>query len=119
MAVITENTTRKKSTSSGRYWPYLIPGLVAFVLIVVIPFVWNIYLSFTKWNGLGTPQWIGLENYAKLMVDDTFWQSFLHSIVFIFAMAIIPTILGLVIASALFDYAVSYTHLTLPTKRIV
>lgn len=104
MAAITENTTRKKSASSGRYWPYLIPGLVAFLLIVVIPFVWNIYLSFTKWNGLGTPEWIGLENYAKLMVDDTFWQSFLHSIVFIFSMAIIPTILGLIIASALFDY---------------
>lgn len=82
----------------------MVPGLIAFTLIVIVSFVWNIYLSFTKWNGLGSPQWIGLENYAKLMVDDTFWQSFLHSVVFIFAMAIVPTALGLLIASALFDY---------------
>lgn len=97
-------TSKKSSLSTGVYWPYMIPGLVAFTLIVIVSFIWNIYLSFTKWNGLGTPKWIGLENYQKLMVDDTFWQSFLHSVVFIFAMAIVPTILGLLIAAALFDY---------------
>lgn len=100
----TRKTSKKSSLSTGVYWPYMIPGLVAFTLIVIVSFIWNIYLSFTKWNGLGTPKWIGLENYQKLMVDDTFWQSFLHSVVFIFSMAIVPTILGLLIAAALFDY---------------
>ncbi len=86
------------------YWPWMIPGLVAFVAVVVVPFFWNIYLSFTKWNGLGTPKWIGFDNYVQLVGDSIFWQSFLHSIVFILSMAIIPTGLGLIIASALFDY---------------
>lgn len=105
MTALTSGKARKKSKiTNGVYWPYMVPGLIAFTLIVIVSFVWNIYLSFTKWNGLGSPQWIGLENYAKLMVDDTFWQSFLHSVVFIFAMAIVPTALGLLIASALFDY---------------
>ena len=105
MTALTSGKARKKSKiTNGVYWPYMVPGLIAFTLIVIVSFVWNIYLSFTKWNGLGSPQWIGLENYAKLMVDATFWQSFLHSVVFIFAMAIVPTALGLLIASALFDY---------------
>lgn len=105
MTAVSSGKTRKKSNlSTGVYWPYMIPGLIAFTIIVIVSFVWNIYLSFTKWNGLGSPKWIGLENYQKLMVDDTFWQSFLHSVVFIFAMAIVPTILGLLIAAALFDY---------------
>lgn len=105
MTALTSGKARKKSKiTNGVYWPYMVPGLIAFTLIVIVSFVWNIYLSFTKWNGLGAPKWIGLENYAKLMVDDTFWQSFLHSVVFIFAMAIVPTALGLLIASALFDY---------------
>lgn len=105
MTALTSGKTRKKSTiTNGVYWPYMVPGLIAFTLIVIVSFVWNIYLSFTKWNGLGAPKWIGFDNYAKLMVDETFWQSFLHSIVFIFAMAIVPTALGLIIASALFDY---------------
>ncbi|AWR21222.1 MULTISPECIES: carbohydrate ABC transporter permease [Aurantimicrobium] len=105
MTALTSGKTRKKSTiTNGVYWPYMVPGLIAFTLIVIVSFVWNIYLSFTKWNGLGAPKWIGFDNYAKLMVDETFWQSFLHSVVFIFAMAIVPTALGLIIASALFDY---------------
>jgi raffinose/stachyose/melibiose transport system permease protein len=86
------------------YWPWIIPGVVLFAFIVVVPFFWNIYLSFTKWNGLGSPKWIGPTNYLKLFVDDIFWQSFLHSVVFIISMAVIPTILGLLISSALFDY---------------
>jgi raffinose/stachyose/melibiose transport system permease protein len=105
MTALTSGKSPKKSSiSNGTYWPYMVPGLIAFTLIVIVSFVWNIYLSFTKWNGLGTPKWIGFENYSKLMVDTTFWQSFLHSVVFIFAMAVIPTALGLIIASALFDY---------------
>ena len=105
MTALTSGKTRKKSTiTNGVYWPYMVPGLIAFTLIVIVSFLWNIYLSFTKWNGLGAPKWIGFDNYAKLMVDETFWQSFLHSVVFIFAMAIVPTALGLIIASALFDY---------------
>jgi len=105
MTALTSGKAPKKSKiTNGVYWPYMVPGLIAFTLIVIVSFAWNIYLSFTKWNGLGTPKWIGFDNYSKLMVDSTFWQSFLHSIVFIFAMAIIPTALGLIIASALFDY---------------
>ena len=103
-AVLHMSKGRSKSTSKSVYWPYLIPGLLGFAVVVVVSIIWNFYLSFTKWNGLGTPEWIGLENYQRLMVDETFWQSFLHSVVFIFAMAIVPTIVGLLISAALFDY---------------
>lgn len=82
----------------------MIPGIVAFVVIVVVPFFWNIYLSFTQWKGVGTPKWIGIDNYVALMGDDIFWQSFLHSVVFILSMAIIPTGLALIIAAGLFDF---------------
>ncbi len=94
-----------RPASNGLYWPWAIPGLLTFTIVVVVAFAWNVYLSFTKWNqGLGTPKWIGLDNYIKLFQDDTFWQSFLHSVVFIVSMAVVPTGLGLIIASALFDY---------------
>lgn len=107
MTAIAPKAGKTQQTGKSKkdiFWPWILPGVIAFVLIVVIPFFWNIYLSFTKWNGLGTPKWIGIENYTKLFVDTVFWQSFLHSIVFIFSMAIIPTALGLIISSALFDY---------------
>jgi raffinose/stachyose/melibiose transport system permease protein len=86
------------------YAAYLVPGFVAFVVIIAVPLIANIGVSFTAWRGVGTPDWIGLENYGRLLGDDTFWASFLHNVGLIVAMAIIPTIIGLVLASVLFDH---------------
>lgn len=88
---------------NGYYW-YLIPGAVGFITIVVIPFGMNIWYSLTRWSGVGVPQFIGLDNYARLLADQNFWASFLHSAAFIVAMAIVPTALGTFIAAVLFDY---------------
>jgi raffinose/stachyose/melibiose transport system permease protein len=90
------------SRSRG-YWLYLIPGLVLFTLIILIPLVWNVYLSFTDWRGIRPPEFIGLENWIELFQDEKFWASFRNSIAMIVAMVIVPTLLGLVLAALLFD----------------
>ncbi|WP_407344196.1 carbohydrate ABC transporter permease [Pengzhenrongella phosphoraccumulans] len=91
---------------SGRavYWAYLIPGGLLFLAVIVVPFCMNLYLSFTKWPGLGTPRWIGIDNYTRLMSDETFWLSFRNSIAMIVAMVVVPTLLGMLLAAVLFDY---------------
>ena len=87
------------------YWLYLIPGLAAFVAIIGIPFVLNIWYSLHKWRGGITKMtWVGLDNYADLLHDDQFWQSFRNSVWMIIAMVIVPTVIGLLLASLLFDY---------------
>ncbi|KJC64884.1 carbohydrate ABC transporter membrane protein 1, CUT1 family [Agreia bicolorata] len=85
------------------FWLYLIPGLVLFTIIVLVPLIWNIYLSFTSYRGIRPPEWIGLDNWAKLMGDDKFWVSFQNSVAMIIAMVVVPTLLGLVLAALLFD----------------
>jgi raffinose/stachyose/melibiose transport system permease protein len=105
---MTSHTTPRSrgatARSRGRYWPFLIPGLTAFTAVVIVAFVWNVLLSFTKWNGFGSPTFVGFENYLDLAGDPIFWQSFRNAIAFVIAMAVIPTIVGLLISSALFDY---------------
>ncbi|MEO3861039.1 sugar ABC transporter permease [Acrocarpospora sp. B8E8] len=91
---------------SRGYWLYLIPSLVLFVGVIVAPFLMNVATSFTRWSGVGTPEWIGFENYARLLKDERFWGSFQHNVALILAMAVVPTLLGLVLAAALFDYIV-------------
>ncbi|MFF3946311.1 carbohydrate ABC transporter permease [Streptomyces sp. NPDC001902] len=86
------------------YALYLIPGVIAFLAVVIVPFVMNIYFSFTHWQGVGSPSWAGLENYRELMKDSRFWESFRHSVAMVLAMAVIPTAVGLVVAAALFDF---------------
>lgn len=100
--------TRRRTGGTRRtrwgYLPYLAPGLVGFGAIVVIPLAVNIALSFTRWSGVGDPEFLGLKNYRRLVRDSVFWQSFENSIWFVLAMAVVPTILGLILAAVLFDY---------------
>ena len=90
-------------SSRAGWWLYLIPGLVLLTAIVIVPLVWNVYLSFTEYRGIRPPEFIGLENWAELMSDADFWASFRNSLAMIVAMVIVPTVLGLLVAAVLFD----------------
>jgi raffinose/stachyose/melibiose transport system permease protein len=90
------------------YVLYLIPGALAFLAVVVVPFGMNVYYSLTSWQGVGSPDWVGLGNYRALMEDSQFWESFRHSLSMVLAMAVVPTALGLVLAAALFDFVAKH-----------
>lgn len=85
------------------YLPYLIPAALLFVAVIAVPLVMNIGISFTRWQGVGSPEWVGVEQYQKLFTDATFWLSFRNNLALIVAMAVIPTFFGLLLATALFD----------------
>jgi xylobiose transport system permease protein len=57
----------------GPVWA--LPGLVFFVVFAVVPMAGVIYLSFTNWNGLTSPQFTGAANWRKFVGDGTVWQS--------------------------------------------
>jgi raffinose/stachyose/melibiose transport system permease protein len=86
------------------FYLYLIPGAIGFIVIVLIPQIANFVLSFTAWKGVGLPRWIGTQNYQRLITDDQFWGSMIHTLLFIISMTIIPVLIGLVLAALLFDY---------------
>lgn len=86
------------------YAVYLVPGLLLFAVVIIGPLLANIGISFTEWTGVGTPEWVGLDNYTRLIGDERFWASTRNNLAMIFAMAIVPTIIGLFLAAALFDY---------------
>ncbi|MGI5443631.1 carbohydrate ABC transporter permease [Streptomyces shenzhenensis] len=86
------------------YALYLLPGILAFLAVIVVPFLMNTGVSFTDWQGVGAPRWSGLANYRELLGDTEFWASFRHSLFMVVAMALVPTALGLVLAAALFDH---------------
>jgi raffinose/stachyose/melibiose transport system permease protein len=98
-----ESPPRSKPRRDPAYWLYLLPGATLFVLIIALPLVYTGYLSMTRWSGIGDPQWVGLENYQRLLEDEVFWISFKNTIAMIVAMVVVPTLLGLVLASVLFD----------------
>jgi multiple sugar transport system permease protein len=54
---------------------FLLPWLLGFLLLLLIPILASIYISFTKWNLLNPPVWVGLENYKDMFTDPDFYNS--------------------------------------------
>lgn len=101
MSAIVRGSRRR----SRGYAIFLLPGVLLFLAVIVVPLLMNIGLSFTRWQGAVTPpEWIGLDNYERLLGDENFWASFRNIIFIIVAMAVVPTLIGLVLAAVLFDY---------------
>nr|MDT0657295.1 sugar ABC transporter permease [Micromonospora sp. DSM 115978] len=98
------SVARRRSVTDHGYLLYLLPGVLLFGAVIVVPLLMNVGLSFTRWSGVGTPEWTGLDNYHRLLGDANFWASFRNIIFIIVAMAVLPTLLGLLLAAVLFDY---------------
>lgn len=95
--------TSLEKRNQRAYYLFLVPGLVYFSLVIIVPFIANVIISFTKWSGIGTPKFVGFANYVKAVNDKAFWISFQNNLLLIIAMTIIPTIIGILLAVLLFD----------------
>lgn len=80
---------------------YILPSLVLMTIFTFIPIVMTIYFSFTKYNLVQAPQWIGLENYQKLLTNSYLRQSLLNTVQYVLVTVPAQTILSLIIASFL------------------
>ncbi len=96
--------THERTSLNRGYAIFLLPGVILFLLVIILPFLVNVGVSFTRWQGVGTPRWIGLANYQQAFTDTTFWASFRNNLILIIAITVVPTIVGLLLSSLLFDY---------------
>jgi multiple sugar transport system permease protein len=73
---------------------FTVPALVLLSIFLIYPISYVVYLSFQRWNLLGNPLFIGLENYNTILFRDS---SFLQSIgaTFFFVVLAVPTQIGL------------------------
>lgn len=60
---------------------FLAPNLILLSIFLLWPILWAIGLSFQETKGFGEPEWVGLDNYAKLLGDSVFWQSLWNTVV--------------------------------------
>jgi len=54
---------------------FLLPWLLGVSILLMIPILASIFISFTKWNLLNPPVWVGLENYQDMFTDPDFYNS--------------------------------------------
>ena len=79
-------------------WGFLAPNLTLMAVFLFLPILWALQLSFQDSRGFGSPEWVGLENYVKLIGDPVFWRSFGNTIAFTILTVPITMVSGLGLA---------------------
>ena len=50
------------------------PAVILFSAVVIVPFIFGLYLTFTGWDGISSSiPFVGFENYLSLFKDTSFW----------------------------------------------
>lgn len=88
---------KKKMMKQTWIYMFLSPYLIAFFLFIILPTILAIILSFTNYNLVSQPEFIGFENYISIFTtDELFWSK------------IIPNTLTFVIFVGILGYALSF-----------
>ncbi len=87
-------------TRRFRATPYLflLPAVALIGVFVVYPILAVVYYSFTDYDIVRPPVWIGLGNYVRVFADKTFWLALTHSVIYLVAT---PILIGLSITLAI------------------
>jgi multiple sugar transport system permease protein len=84
-------------------WAFILPCLVGLLVFTYLPILASFGLSFSYWNLLGEPRWVGLSNYQSVVQDPIFWTTFWNTWAFVFASGVLEVVLGLLLAVWIFQ----------------
>jgi len=60
-------------------WLFISPIVLGVLIFQLYPTLFSLYISFTRWNLLSPPKWIGLNNYVELFTTDRFFAKALSN----------------------------------------
>jgi multiple sugar transport system permease protein len=81
-------------------WLTISPWLFGFAVFTAFPFFASLYFSFTKYDVIHSPEWIGLENYNRLLTRDRLFPLALKN-TFLYTVMYVPLHLATALAVAL------------------
>ncbi len=76
---------------------FILPALIGFLVFYLYPTIRGIYFSLTRYNVLGKPHFIGIDNYTKLFADPLFWNAMKVTVEYVFLNIFFQTILAVAI----------------------
>jgi multiple sugar transport system permease protein len=93
------NTKKKKfdnETLTG--FLFALPWMIGFLIFSLYPIAMSAYYSFTDFNAIKAPTWVGLDNYKHLFADTLFYKSMANTLFFVIASVPLTIMLALIIA---------------------
>ncbi len=98
-------TPRKRSIVAEirRHWTsylFILPNLIGVLVFLAFPVVFALYMSFTEWDILTSPKFVGLQNYWEMFTEDPlFWVSLRNSAHYV--LLTVPTTLAIALGLAM------------------
>lgn len=92
--------TQRRAEARWAFW-LLLPALFGIGFFTVIPTFGSFLLSFTQWDLLGSPRWVGLANYLDLAGDPLFYRVMLQTGTFVLMYLVLDVSVALGLAIAL------------------
>lgn len=77
---------------------FLLPALVLFCMFFVYPLLFVAGISFTEWNGVSPPKFIGLKNYIQVLGNNNVRSAIKNNFLWAFALGVVQIGLALVVA---------------------
>lgn len=93
---------KSKETFMGKCATFLIfagPAVISFILVVIIPMIYGVYLTFTSWDGFSNAKpFVGLANYGAVFQDQAFWTSLWITVKYVFLSVIFINAIAFILA---------------------
>ncbi|MFJ9746920.1 carbohydrate ABC transporter permease [Streptomyces chartreusis] len=95
----TRRAATRENRGDGRLAAvFIAPALLGFAAFLLWPTLRGVYLSFTRFNLLTPPEWVGLDNYVRMVHDPIFWDSLLVTVEYVVINIGVQTMSALAIA---------------------
>jgi raffinose/stachyose/melibiose transport system permease protein len=90
---------RRRGHSVGRsLWWFVVPAVVLYLLVVVVPTIQGGYMSLTDWSSFSeTRNFVGFRNYVRILQGDA-EGAFIRTLVLAIVTVVIENVLGLLLA---------------------
>lgn len=63
-------------------YTFILPNFLGFAIFTLVPMIFSLILSFTKWKGTGSMEFVGFANFTRLFRDEAFMRALYNTIVY-------------------------------------
>ncbi|GAA3837837.1 carbohydrate ABC transporter permease [Streptomyces phyllanthi] len=109
---VVETAVTRPRTGIRKYWHLYVaisPFYLLFLAFGLVPVGFSLWVSFHRWDGLGSMEWAGLSQYRYLLSDSDFWGSVGNTIV-IWSLATFPMIFLALVTAVMLNSAVRFKN---------
>ena len=83
---------------------YITPGMLIFLVFCIAPIFMTVFYSFTEYNLAQPPEWIALENYAKVFTNSQLRRALFNTVIYVIITVPLQTLMAMLVANFLAEY---------------